>query len=78
MTRLKIHDLAISSPQPTKAAESSVLRGWRSRPVAPARPSGLESVVATAEPRYRRGEFYLKIDGLTGPRTGKSVKVEHQ
>lgn len=78
MNYAKIHDLAIARPQVVVAKEPSALRGWRSRTIAPARPSGLQSVLATVEPRYRRGEFYLKIEGLTGPRTRMSVKMENQ
>lgn len=72
-----IHDLAIAKPQ-LVAKKASAPQDWRTRPIAPVRPSGLQSVVATVEPRYRRGEFYLKIDGLAGPRTGMSVKIENQ
>lgn len=78
MNHATIHDLAIAKPQPAAMVEPSALRGWRSRPTAPIRPSGLQSVFATVAPKYRRGEFYLKIEGLTGPRTGMSVKAENQ
>jgi hypothetical protein len=43
----------------------------RDRPpavVTPGRPSGLSSVAGAASDKYRRRDFYLKIEGLTGPR----------
>lgn len=73
MNKAKVHNLAIW-PEPAMESEPVALRHWRSRPVAPARPSGLQSVPAKVKPKYRRPEFYLKIEGLTGPRDKSPVK----
>ena len=65
------HALAIAIVKPRRA---STIFGARQAPAAvPGRSSALQIVQAATPPKYRRGEFYLKIDGLAGPRTGRPV-----
>ncbi len=63
------HALAIAKPR-----RASAVFGARQAPTAaPGRSSALQIVQGAAPQKYRRGEFYLKIDGLAGPRTGRPV-----